>query len=322
MLRSFFKRIGFQLKGIAQTYAPYWNMARRNRNWSLSYLVSHSLKLSNLLTSKSTRSQVFRMLALPKFADFTSEYPRVPFKYLDDSYLARGLTQSARAAALANHYEYLHATFSENFLRRILLDQVTLWDESVEACHYRIALGYTPPPFDAEGELSLFFQADDVVIYVLSFTVVPGWITGLQARHALLVSRVHGVRGSFEQIRQARKVLEEVNPPVALVAALQGIAEALRIQHISGICSTNQRCYSDANSIVFKAAYDDLWNSLGATKSASNFFQIPLPLQEKPLNLVKRNHRARKKSKRQLKRLIAEEVCTSIRCQSTLRHVE
>jgi hypothetical protein len=212
-----------------------------------------------------------------------------------------------------HHYSYLHEHFGDEFLRRVLVDHVVLWEKSAESHRYDIALGSSLAIYN-EGELSLIFRVDGVSVFILSFSFVPGRILGFQAQNALLITRLQGIKGHFAEIRDATKTLDEVDPPAVLIAALQGIGAALELECMAGVTADGQ-VWNENDGSQFVTAYDEFWNSLGASRSGAHFFHLPIPLAEKPLELVKQKHRHRTKLKREFKKQIIEDVRRSFQLQ-------
>ncbi len=292
-------------------FAQLLNAIRTN-NWKFSRIPR---KLLNVLGNLTAHRRLSRLLALPEFTELTNRHPQLPYLYLGSRYLARRFTVAARCTALIHHYSYLHANLPDAFLSRILFDEVTLWDQNIQMHRYSLTLGFSRP-IRNEGELSISFQVDGVTVSLLSFTIVPGHLVGLQVEHALLVSRMQGERGCFEQIRHATKALNDVSPSLLLVAALQGVADALGIRYSAAVCAIDQVANKEPESLDFKAAYDEFWVSLGATKGMSDLFHLPFPLPEKSLDLVKQKYRLRVKSRRQFRRQVAEDVRRSVQLQA------
>ena len=160
-----------------------------------------------------------------------------------------------------------------------------------------------------EGELSLNLEVNGTVVFILSFTIVPGRVVGLEAADVLMITRLQGVRGCRPQIHDVTKALHEVAPNALLVAALQGIAKAFGIANLAGICAADHANYSEADSTSFEEAYDDFWGELGAIKNSTNFFLCSIPPKEKPLVFIRNGHKARTRKKRKFKQEIAESVC-------------
>lgn len=292
-------------------FVQFLNAIRQPNDWDLSRVSRTSSKLLTLLTNLTTHRRVSKILALPKFANLTDKHPTLPFVYLGNLYLKQQFTSSDRCSAFMHHYNYLHAKLPENILGRILFEEVTLWEESVEMHQYSLVLSFSHPVRN-EGELSISFSVDGIKVFLLSFTIVPGCLVGLQVETAFLISRMQGVRGHFQQIRLATKAFNEVSPSLLLIAALQGLADAFNIQYSAAVCAADQICNSEPESIEFKAAYDEFWISLGATKDMSNVFHIPFPLPEKSLKSIKQKYRSRVKAKRQIRQQVTGKVRQSV----------
>ncbi len=177
--------------------------------------------------------------------------------------------------------------------------------------HYRIAVCLSRP--FAEGELTLNLEINGTVVFVLSFTIVPGQVVGVVDRDVLMVSRVQGMRGCQQEIYEATKAFNEVAPSALLIAALQGVAKALQIVKLAGVCATDQAYYQEIHASSFKQAYDEFWLELGASKNANNFFVCSIPPPEKPMLLIRNGHKGRTKKKRKFKQDIAEFVFQSLR---------
>jgi uncharacterized protein VirK/YbjX len=257
-------------------------------------------------TNLPTQLEIFHILGQPTFADNMSIDPGLPFRYLNANYLARGLPATKRATCFLHHYRRLNALLSDKVLWQVLHSNIALIDICEEDSLFRITMGVSL--FPREGELSLNFEVNGEVVFVLSFSIVPGRLVGLEAPDVLLIARLQGVKGCNEQIHFATKTLHEVAPPALLLAALQGIAGAFEIQDIAGVCFDRQFSYDQEFSTRFKEAYDDFFADVGAIRNAANFFCSPIPLQEKPLSFVKQGHKTRTKRKRAFKQQIADSV--------------
>ncbi len=284
--------------------------AMRTNDWKLSRVPR---KLLMILCNLTAHQRLCQLLARPKFAELTSKHPHLPFTYLR-AYLSKRFTVSARCSAFIHHYSYLHAKLPDDLLSTILFSRLTLWEESIEAHRYSLTLGFSNP-IRNEGELSISFMVNDIRVSLLSFTIVPGSLVGLDVEHAFLISRMQGVQGYFQQIRRATKAFNEVSPSLMLIAALQGVADAFGIRYSAAVSAVDQVSNKGNESVGFKAAYDEFWTSLGATKDASDIFHIPFPLPEKPLELVKQKYRARVKARRQFRQQVGDKVRRAVRLQ-------
>jgi uncharacterized protein VirK/YbjX len=139
------------------------------------------------------------------------------------------------------------------------------------------------------------------VLYVVSFTIVPGYVVGVEDRHAILISRMQGAKGRAPEIYQATKQINDISPQAVLLAVLQGIATALELRSIAGVSAECQSSFTELNATRFAQTYDQFFSSLGALALKDGFYHLSLPLTEKPLNLIKPGHRKRTRIKRQVK---------------------
>jgi len=60
-------------------------------------------------------------------------------------------------------------------------------------------------------------------------------------------------------------------------------------------------------------AYDEFWMAAGGLKLARDMYHLPVPSFSKPIQSIKRNHRARTLRKREYKKLVTEQVCREFR---------
>jgi uncharacterized protein VirK/YbjX len=262
----------------------------------------------------SRQFEIFKILSLPAFTGLVRVDPIFPFKYLTRNYLARGLTVAERASCFAHHYRQLNARFPADLLHQVLSREATVFELSESGILFKINLGLSREDV-REGELFLHLQVDGVVVFVLQFTIVPGRVVGSEAADVVLISRLQGTKGCYKQIHLATKTFREVAPAALLLAALQGIAEALGIREMAGVCATSQFSYSEECARSLTEAYDNFFLELGATKATDYFFTSPIPMKDKPLSMVNNGHKARTEKKRAFKLRIAADVCRFL-CES------
>jgi uncharacterized protein VirK/YbjX len=275
--------------------------AGQSGTWSLVLLGS---VLWRGITHIRTYREVLRLLLrFPPYTEFLFSNPGFACKYLTHIYLVRGFTVAERAACFLHHYRRLHSALPDSLLRQILREDVEIHEITESANRFVLTMGKSRPGF-LEGELSLHLRVDGKIVYVLSFTIVPGWVVKSQAGEILLISRLQGVKGAYPPISYATKTLHDVAPGALLFAALQGIAGAFGIGEIAAVSGVMQSYYSEDYAAAFKEAYDDFFTELGISKSAAGFFRVPLPLQEKPLTFIKHGHKIRTREKRAFKQQI------------------
>lgn len=301
---------------------PLSILARQKKTWSPALLAG---VLWRAVTNIGRHRRILQVLNQPVYAQIARNDPRFAFKYLTHGYLARSFSVAQRAASFVHHYTRLNEKFPRPFLLRILEHDVTLACMEEGGSRLAITFGLSRT-HDKEGELSLNLEVDGEMVFILSFTIVPGKVVLSEADDALLITRIQGVKGCYRQIQRATRALHDVAPGALLIAALQGLGEALGIRVLACITATDQSSYCREWDHSFRTAYDDFFTELGIAKNAANIFLSPIPLPEKPLLFVKQGHKLRTREKREFKRAIAEQVSERIgeNCRGhfrPLRHI-
>ena len=284
------------------------SLTRRENNWSPS---RWARTLWVVVTHIPRQIQILRALWPPVYADLLESDPRFPFRYLVIDYLAKGMTVAERMSCLAHHYRSLHARLGNRVLGQTLYADLTLFESVEEGNLYRIAMSRSRELF-REGELSLKLEVNGAVVFVLSLTLVPGSVVRSNASEVLLISRLQGAKGHYRQIRQVTKTLHELGPSALLLAGAQGLAEALGVNEMAGVCAVRQASYLEEFAASYKEAYDGFFSELGVAQNAAGFFVIPIPIVEKPLTVIKQGHKIRTRQKRAFKRQVADDVCRLI----------
>jgi uncharacterized protein VirK/YbjX len=264
------------------------------------------------VTNLGTHRKVRQLIKSTSLAGAISGNPRFPFKYLFPNYLVRGFSAAKSAACFLHHYQRLHTALPARFLHQIMQGEVVLDEIGRNGSNFGITLGLSRP-YDKEGELSLNLQVNGETVFVLSFTIAPGWVVGSEAAEVLLITRIQGMKGAYRQISLATKALHDVSPEALLLAALHGVASAFGIRSMASICATMQSSYNELYATSFKKGYDVFFTDLGIAQNATGFFLSPIPLREKPLALIKQGHKLRTREKRLFKRHIAADVRRTLR---------
>ncbi len=294
----------------AESGSEFWSSIRRLARQPYYWSPVRLPRIVWTLTRKiPTQFQVLRVLARPAYRRLVHLDPRFALKWLALDYLARGLTVSQQAKCFIHHYRRLPDVIPEDLLGRVMLERIPL-AEIREGNHcFSIKMGLSRP-WDNEGEFSLDLEVNGKMVFVLSFTIVPGSVVQSEAEEVILISRIQGVRGCFNEIQLATRTLRDVAPPALLLAALCGVAEVYGIRAMAGINATMKPEFHfyEGEAAHMHEAYDGFFAELGATKGRAGFYLSPLPPLEKPMILIKRGHKTRTREKRKFKRQIAQRV--------------
>lgn len=220
----------------------------------------------------------------------------------------RGLSIAERAAFIADHYQCLLGCLNPGFLDDIFSARATIWDFPTEDGSLQIGLD-TGPAGNEEGELVLHLLVNGTDVYSLQFVIAPGSLAHMDVGRAIYVTGLQGTKGCADLIRLATKAACDVAPPLVLMATLEGVARALDIGHIFGICATAQLCATDESRIAeFVSAYDEFWRSIEGRQLSSGWFYLTVPLQAGPWERIKPNHRSRVKARRAFRNAVADHV--------------
>ncbi len=115
----------------------------------------------------------------------------------------------------------------------------------------------------------------------------------------------------FETIRVATKACGDIQAPYLLLAAVEGVASALGIQNLRGVCREEQLARRWGDS---KFDYNAFWSDQMGERSG-DWFVGTVPLLRKPLENVVAHHRRRAKRKRRFRDAVAAEVCQVLRAR-------
>ena len=250
--------------------------------------------------------KALRILSRPEYLRLVRITPRFAAKFLASDYIARGLTIEQQAACFLHHYRRLPDVLSPELLCGVLFDDVIVDEIDADEHCFTVKLGLSRP-WDNEGEMSLNFEVDGQLVFILSFTIVPGWVVQSELDEVVLISRLQGVKGRFAEIQLATRTLHDIAPPAVLVAALCGLADAYGIRGMAGISAPMKPefYFDEVEAGHIQQAYDKFLAELGGIRAPSGFYLAPIPLPEKPMSLIKKGHKTRTREKRAFKRDVA-----------------
>ena len=249
-----------------RTTASWW-LARmlRTHAWNPGAVVGRLARLCELALHFRRHRKVVEVLSDPAFDGIRARQPQLTIKYLNPRHLIAGLSSSDRASAMVHHYNYLAKQVDDRTRRAILEEGLLIWTHDASPGQHAVWLRFSHPT-DNEGELSIDYTFDGRLIYILSFSFVPGVLFDVPTETAILVSRIQGTRNLFAEIRSAMKSMHGLGAPALLMSSLQGVAEGLGLTHILGVTEARQVSKPMTGNDL-KAVYDDFFEALGANGS-------------------------------------------------------
>lgn len=292
---------------------PFLQIARQRSYWSPQRLMRGAWSFLSTLRSQM---DLFRIFSLPAFKRIVLLDPIFPLRHLSREFLFPGLSAKERTASILHHYRLLTSRMSTHFLRQFGNSGVSVLEHRQDGKHFVVSLGLPAGNALMEGESVLQLLVDGLPVYVLQFTIVPGWLLNAEQQDVIFVQRLQGVKGCFEQVRAATRAFSDVAPRLLLITALQGIAAAWGIHEMACISAESQICSkrtkAEGSAALFRDAYDDFFVELGARRVSKDFFSLLLPIEEKPIQLVGNGHKARTRRRRAFRHEIANRVCHTL----------
>ncbi|MDE2401957.1 MAG: DUF535 family protein [Burkholderiales bacterium] len=256
--------------------------------------------------------QVVRAIGGAHTKGILKTFPRVVNRYTLP-YLSMDFNRLERHQMLKGHYDFLNTALDASFFQRVLAGSMTLWQRELDARSFSIEV--SGPCLSREGDLTLVFKMDGRWLYRIAFSLIESALLKLEtppgspaSKHLIYVGQVQGCPGDFDRIRQATGTCGDVAPVDMLIAALEGLADALGITIVAGVALENCLSYQKMLKINSTFSYTHFWEKHHGIRTERGHYILPVPLLEKPINLIKANHRKRTLLKRDFKQSIADEV--------------
>lgn len=229
----------------------------------------------------------------------------VPLNYLIDGYLSKRLSLREKSRALIDHYCFVSKKFCKSGIDLIFLGGLEVFSFCENDCCVKIYMGL-PTENNKEGNFSLHLKLNGTQVYQLSFSFVFGKSIGLGDENVCFITRMQTTRGCHEYAKEVSSNFHDVSPQWMLFSAVSGISERLGVNKIVGISGVDQYSYKLCCDKSFYTTYDGFFESLGVKKNLVGVYEIALPIQLKPINLVARKHRGRTLKKRKLRQVICD----------------
>ena len=261
-----------------------------------------------IVRSINGQHQLMKLLSSACYDGLLDQSPALTRQYLK-SHLARSLTLGQRRAAIVAHYRFLQANRSPAFYERLLKTGVMLWRNDEAPGNYHIGLRHNVAHF-YEGDLLLACFRQDVLLFQLSFSIIPGAVVGEDAAQVIFVGGAQGAAPERGELQPAVKASHGVAPSHLAMAALQGVAMALGIVTIVGVGNDQQLLKSRDDKAGFTFDYDAFWAMFGAEANAAGQRVMAAPLRDRDAaeSGASAAHRRRSRKKRAFKAAVRDAV--------------
>ncbi|MBC7702048.1 DUF535 family protein [Aquabacterium sp.] len=266
------------------------------------------LRLLSVVWHAGQHREVVRAISGSHTKGLLNTYSRVVYRYTLP-YLSMKFDRLQRQQMLVGHCDFVNRALHASFFQRVLSDAMPIWQREFEGRGFSISVG--GPCLHREGDLTLVFKMDGCPLYRMAFSVVKAPLLNVDAgssSHVLYVGQVQGYADRFAQMRQATRLCRDVAPADLLMAGMAGLAGALGITMVAGVGVEDSLSYPSLVELNTTTSYGDFWKKFQGMRAQGGHYLLALPLAEKPISLIKANHRGRTLAKRELKRSISEEA--------------
>ena len=209
-------------------------------------------------------------------------------------YLVKNLGVRQRVRCALHHYRFEDDTFNSAYKYAVYrAGGLTLWQRSAKGSHFAIVLAMASR-MNAEGDLTIAFEADGKCLHRLSFSWIEGSVAGVDSPMLPFVARNQGrwtdsdlAFAAFEQ------AFPNNSPSFFCFAAMQGVAQAVGMDQLVAIKRRAHPACNPNSVKHFANAYDGFWKILGGVELPGPGFLIALPFYLKPLSQMPGKHRKR-----------------------------
>jgi uncharacterized protein VirK/YbjX len=209
-------------------------------------------------------------------------------------YLIKNLSARARIACVLHHYGFDDATFNTSYKYAVYrAGGLTLWQRSAGGSDFVIKLAMASR-MNAEGDLTIVFEADGKCLHRLSFSWIAGSVVGVDSATVPFVARNQGRWTDSDTAFAAFEAAFPNNSPSFFCfAAMQGVAQAVGATELVAIKGSCHPAYDAQDVKHFANAYDGFWKILGGVELPGSGYLVALPFYVKPLADMPRKHRKR-----------------------------
>ncbi len=275
-------------------------LAHLTRHW-LARREQYSFTSWVLCIARSLRVLVFyrehqRLCRLDVYRNYVAAAPNDDlFHHLSHrDYLIKNLGARRRIRCALHHYAFEDDTFNTSYKYAVYRSGgLALWQRSVGESRFAITLAMASR-MNAEGDLTIAFEADGKCLHRLSFSWIEGSIAGVDSPVVPFVARN---QGRWTDSDAAFAAFEEAfpnnSPSFFCFAAMQGVAQALGMTQLVAIKGEAHPAYDPDSVKSFANAYDGFWKILGGVELPGPGYLVALPFYVKPLADMPRKHRKR-----------------------------
>lgn len=220
-------------------------------------------------------------------------------------YLSKNLRVGQRVGYVLEHYRFEQDYFDVSYKRQVYSPSgLCLWKHIADGTEFAIQLALADR-YAAEGDLCVRLMVDGERLHAISFS----WVRIRRSdgdKTAMYVGLNQGRwQRDQEYMEKFSLFFPHNSPNFACYAALQGVAQAARINELLAVSSEFQVCSSPKKSDTFDHAYDWFWKAVGGVPDRTYGYALPIPWPIRDLRDVASKHRKRAA----MRRVLLENIC-------------
>lgn len=282
-------------------------------NYIYFQLTGRKILPSLLLNIKRFRYYFRHIFAMNNLENLVSELPlsnshrfKIKFSALS-SHISRSIPADQVLPVLIDNYSFLLMHFSKESIDKIFSTGLECWTQGI----FNIQL-IKIKDFDFEGSFALIFNVDSTCIYTLSFSFFQQLNESGMYSWALYIGRKQGQAGMLDKFRMTAKTFNDNKIVTLVLAAAEGLALALGIKSLIGVCTENQLSYQEQQTQSkehFITSYNSYWETQESLKLSNGDYLMPIPLSLKLIEKIPAHH----KKRTLLKRKTRHEISVAVR---------
>jgi len=229
-------------------------------------------------------------------------------------YLANFLTLNERVEFAMSHMRVESQEFNDSYKEAVYLKGgLVVWEQNAKGMCFQIRLKMASRVCQ-EGDLELLMSVDDERLYSYKFSWMDGAKINQPGTIVPWVTTCQGI-AKDKVIKAAKFTTAFPNnwPKMFCLAALQGIASAVKSDVIVGLPGHAQVALKKGRDEQFFSAYDNFWLSLNGMLASRYGYIVRLDSPEKDLAEISAKHRNRARKRRQHWAEIEQSVLNTLR---------
>lgn len=267
--------------------------------------------LRSYLAYPETRPWLKKLATYPLLQTFLSKQTNLPAK-LQRPYLASNMSRKARYQALCTHYDFM-SSLSVPLVEHLYAAKPIILAEIMGKDEQPITITLeSNDKYSREGELTLsIYNHEQVNLATLTFAIIQH-----QGQLTLFIGGLQGSNhaDAREHIQKATKACYGIFPKTIAIESILVLANYWQINQILAVSNRthiyNNFRYRRQNKLRM-ADYDSYWETLQATVTKEDYYQLPAKLARKAIEDIP----SKKRSEYRHRYLLLDKLIEDIHAQ-------